>query len=153
MEPKCSVPVAGEPSLTPAPFVVLDTNVVLDWLLFADPALAALSAAVAEGRLRWIACQSMRDEMAHVLARGLAAARGADTHELLRAWDRHVTPAPRAGTHLLRCRDTDDQMFVDLALATRARWLISRDRAVLALRRRAADFGLQIQQPADWRPQ
>jgi uncharacterized protein len=153
MEPNCSAPVAGEPSLTPVPCVVLDTNVVLDWLLFADPAVAALSAAVAEGRLRWIASPPMREELAHVLGGGLAAARGADTLALLRAWDRHVTPAPRAGTHPLRCRDADDQMFVELALASRARWLISRDRAVLALRRRAADFGLQIQQPADWRPQ
>ncbi|MBN8487205.1 MAG: PIN domain-containing protein, partial [Burkholderiales bacterium] len=54
---------------------------------------------------------------------------------------------------VLRCTDPDDQKFIDFALACGARWLVSRDKAVLKLRRRAlALHGLQIVHPADWRP-
>lgn len=143
----------GEPSLTAAPCAVLDTNVVLDWLLFEDPSMAGLAAALAQRRSCWVATRQMRDEFSHVLASGLAAARGRDPAPLLAAWDRHVTLVPTAARHTLRCRDGDDQMFVDLALAAGARWLVSRDRAVLALRRRADALGLKILRPADWRPE
>ncbi|MBX3622048.1 MAG: PIN domain-containing protein [Rhizobacter sp.] len=49
----------------------------------------------------------------------------------------------------LRCTDPDDQKFIDLAVAN-ARWLVSRDRAVLKLARRAALFGLQVVSPDRW---
>jgi predicted nucleic acid-binding protein len=50
----------------------------------------------------------------------------------------------------LHCADPDDQMFVDLAHAAGARWLVSRDRAVLRLARRAAAFGIAIAAPEGW---
>ncbi|MFT7776961.1 putative toxin-antitoxin system toxin component, PIN family [Roseateles sp.] len=50
----------------------------------------------------------------------------------------------------LVCRDPDDQKFIDLALAARARWLISRDKAVLALAKRARLRGLAILTPERW---
>ena len=40
--------------------VVLDTNVVLDWLLFANPQGQALGTAVTRGQLRWIATAARR---------------------------------------------------------------------------------------------
>jgi len=50
----------------------------------------------------------------------------------------------------LICRDPDDQMFIDLAVEAKARWLISRDRAVLALAKRARAFGVEILTPEAW---
>ncbi|MFP5353710.1 MAG: prolyl oligopeptidase family serine peptidase, partial [Gemmatimonadota bacterium] len=38
--------------------------------------------------------------------------------------------APEPANGPLSCRDADDQVFIDLALATRCRWLLSRDRAL-----------------------
>jgi len=130
---------------------VLDTNVVLDWLLFDEPSVAALAQAVVAGRLRWVVTASMRDELAHVLARGLAAARGADSETILATWDGHAAlhPDPPAQRRL-RVTDPDDQKFVDLALGTGARWLVSRDRAVLKLARRAAAAGTEIVTPNAW---
>ena len=142
----------GELSLTSrSPGAVLDTNVVLDWLLFADPAVFALAAAVMSGRVRWLATTAMRDELASVLARGLAATRGVDAAALLAAWDAHAQPQAASPAQSLRCSDPDDQKFIDLAVAAGARWLVSRDRAVLALARRAAPSGLTILGPAQWR--
>jgi predicted nucleic acid-binding protein len=53
--------------------------------------------------------------------------------------------------HTLRCTDVDDQKFIDLAIATSARWLVTRDRALLKRARRAAPLGLSIATPVQWR--
>jgi predicted nucleic acid-binding protein len=41
------------------------------------------------------------------------------------------------------CKDPDDQVFIDLAVAQRAR-LISKDRAVLTMRKRLAAQGVTV---------
>ena len=42
--------------------LVLDTNVVLDWLLFCDERVAALAGAIESGAVRWLCCGPMRAE-------------------------------------------------------------------------------------------
>jgi predicted nucleic acid-binding protein len=141
-------------SQLPRPAIVLDTNVVLDWLLFEDPSSAPLAAAILRRQVRWIATAAMRDELADVLRRGLAAKRNADPAAVLAGWDLQsevlAEPAPLARGLTLRCSDPDDQKFLDLARAANARWLLSRDRAVLRLARRAAAVGLSITIPERW---
>src|SRR5262245_54705638 len=103
-----------------APALVLDTNVVLDWLVFRHPSCAGLDGWLGAGRLRWLASPAMRDELAHVLARGVGQRWAPDLPALWSAWDRlarPVAPPALAGPALrLRCTDPDDQKFVDLAL-------------------------------------
>ena len=48
--------------------LVLDTNVVLDLLVFADPGVRALSEGLSAGRLHWLATHAMREELVRVLA-------------------------------------------------------------------------------------
>lgn len=132
------------------PAIVLDTNVVLDCLLFRDPGCAALVEWLAAGRLRWLASTAMRDELAHVLARGHLDAWSPDPAALFAIWDRWVSSTAEGGPSRLHCTDPDDQKFIDAALTHRARWLVSRDRAVLKLARRARAVGLAIVTPAAW---
>ncbi|MFG6459879.1 putative toxin-antitoxin system toxin component, PIN family [Roseateles sp. BYS96W] len=133
------------------PCAVIDTQVVMDWLVFRDPRVAALSTAIEAGRLRWLVAPAMRDELRHVLGRGVAAHYAPDLAAIEAAFDAHAQavdaapPQPLAGR--LVCRDPDDQKFIDLALSTGARWLISRDKAVLALAKRALPRGLLIVKP------
>ena len=137
-----------------SPVVVLDTNVVLDWLVFRDPGCDMLRDALATGAVRWCASAAMRGELAHVLGRGVARAWEPDIAALLSQWDRSCTeltePGPQRTSPCLRCSDPDDQMFIDFGLAHGARWLLSKDRAVLKLARRALPFGLDILTPATW---
>ena len=152
LDPPSTLISSCEQSLTPVPLIVLDTNAVLDWLLFGDPGMQGLTSAIEQGRLRWIATAAMRGEFEHVLGRGLAAAHGADPARFDLTWDQHCAvypPAPPAPAPL-RCTDNDDQKFIDLALAAGARWLVSRDRAVLKLRRRAGALGLSIVASSQW---
>ncbi len=132
--------------MNPRP-VVVDTNVALDLLLFDDPATRPLHEALRAGRLQWLATPVMRDELAHVLAyphlvrqMGLRQLQPVD---VLAAFDRlcHMDPpAARAG---VVCTDPDDQVFIDLAVVHRA-LLLSKDRAVLATRKRLAALGVQV---------
>ena len=136
------------------PALVLDTNVVLDWLVFQHPSCARLWDDFASGRLRWLASSAMRDELAHVLGRGVCDAWAPDIAGLWLTWERLASVAEPAGPSgaatRLRCTDADDQKFIDLALAHGARWLLSRDRAVLKLARRTRALGLEVLTPEMW---
>ena len=134
------------------PRIVIDTQIVMDWLVFADPRLAPLADALATGQLEWIGSPAMLDELRHVLGRGVAANRQPDLPSIEATFARlcrtiEAEPAPAVR---LVCRDPDDQKFIDLALAERATWLLSRDKAVLALRKRALAFGLSIATIESW---
>lgn len=128
--------------------IVIDTNIALDLLVFDDPCWAALRSALAAGELRWIATPPMRAELARVLGYPLIARRllrdGRRPEAVLAAFDagsRTIdSPPPRAP---FVCKDADDQMFIDLAVARRAR-LLSKDRAVLSMRKRLATLGVAV---------
>ena len=135
------------------PSAVLDTNVVLDWLVFANPAVAPISQAIESGRLHWVATTEMRAELAEVLRRGLPRNPALNVDGIWSMWSAcaHIEdlPPPTGLGAPLRCTDPDDQKFIDFALH-RADWLFTRDRAVLRLARRALPRGLAILTPEAW---
>jgi predicted nucleic acid-binding protein len=139
-------------SRPPPPALVLDTNVLLDWLVFHDPSTAALEHAIHSGERQWIATQAMRDEMEQVLTREHLLSRQTDPGLAMSTWDRWarmVEPPATATPSTMRCTDPDDQKFIDLALHLGAD-LLSRDRAVLQLARAGRGFGIQIMTAAAW---
>jgi len=132
--------------------VVLDTNVLLDWLVFGNPAARPLADALQAERLRWLATEAMREEMGCVLQRGIGPRWAVDEALWQAAWQRHaeLVPAPQPGLGTPRCSDPDDQKFIDLALHLPARWLLTRDRALLKLARTARRFGVEVLTPERW---
>jgi uncharacterized protein len=133
---------------TPLPRIVLDTNAVLDWLVFNDGGMAAIARAIETQTMQWIASPTMWDELERVLAYRALATRNPDVAAVRTLWQSHVclietTPNPAP----LHCKDTDDQKFLDLAMACKAQWLISKDKALLALRKKALAAGLIISRP------
>jgi predicted nucleic acid-binding protein len=132
---------------------VLDTNVVLDWWVFADPGTRSLGAALESGALRWLATPALLDELDQVLSRPLAAKwEPARERALTLRCEIQCTLVhePPAAASDLRCSDPSDQKFLDCALHGQAQWLFSRDCALLRLARRAARFGLTIAPPERW---
>jgi len=135
--------------------VVIDTQTVLDWQFFANPVCSGWSLPGAAAGWRWLASAAMRDELAHVLARGFSGRWATPIDSVLAFFDRHATLVPNgacdpAAARALRCTDPDDQKFIDLAWAHGPSYLISRDRAVLKLARRAAARGVRILPPTRW---
>jgi putative PIN family toxin of toxin-antitoxin system len=121
--------------------LVLDTNVVLDLLVFRHAAARPLSEGLREGRLHWLATAPMREELARVLAYPKLAARVAfhrdDAQEVLRDFDAHARLVDVADKAPVTCGDPDDQKFIDLAVAHRC-LLLSKDFEVLRMKKRLA---------------
>jgi len=138
----------------PAPLVVLDTNVVFDWLLFEHPDGLTLGEALGRSELRWIATPTMRGEFAHVLGRGALDAWTPDRTALEAAWDSHCAnvpdPPPDSLAPRFRCSDPDDQKFIDLAVVHGPCLLLTRDRAVLKLAKRLRTAGVDVLKLSDW---
>lgn len=143
----------GTPGPT-MPRLVLDTQVVMEWLVFRDPGIRPLVEPIEGGRWTWIGSAAMRDELLHVLSRGVAARWNPDPQGIAAVFERlcrrveaieDTSPLP-----LLKCRDKDDQKFIDLALSQKVDALISRDSDVLALSKRARRHGLAILRPDQW---
>jgi len=130
------------------PPLVLDTNIVLDLLLFQDPATTALRSALQSGSLRWLATDAMRDELVRVftypqIVKSLRwHALSADT--VLAGFDAQVTRVDVAPKAPVTCKDPDDQKFIDLAVAHHA-MLLSRDRAVLCMKKRLLALSVKAQ--------
>ena len=130
--------------------LVLDTNVVLDWLVFRDPRVAMLSQWFSGQHARWLATPAMHLEFMQVLARPGMQAWAPDAKAVEEAWTDHARMVPAAAAAPWRCRDLSDQMFLDLAAAHQAQALLTRDRSLLALARRARAGGLTIATPERW---
>lgn len=131
----------------PARPVVVDTNVALDLLIFSDPRTGPLRTLLAQGRLAWIATQVMRDELERVLAYPHIAERMAyyrvDAAQVLAAFDAQARLVDIAPKVAYVCKDSDDQKFIDLAAAHRA-ILLSKDKAVICMRKRLANLGADV---------
>ncbi len=134
--------------------LVIDTNVVLDWLVFRHPDGTAVGEALISGRCRWLYTRTMRDELDRVVAREALSRWTIDAGAVLATFDSHAVdvgvPAPLGEQEHLRCTDPDDQPFIDLAIAHRAHALLTRDRAVLRLASRASRLGVLIATPQAW---
>lgn len=130
------------------PRVVFDTNVLLDFWVFDDPLARPLRAAFDAGRVLALRSADCDAEFAEVLARACFALDADRRAGLLAAWCGKAIPIPHVGPAPFACSDPRDQKFVELAVCARADALVTKDRALLALRRRAARVGLKIVAPA-----
>lgn len=141
--------------MNPVPVVlVLDTNVVLDLFVYEDPATAPLRERLADARTCWLATPVMREELRRVLdypqvVKRLVS-RSLDAVAVLAAFDGRAQIVDVAPKARYTCKDGDDQKFIDLAVAHGA-VLLSKDKAVLCMRKRLATLGVAIhrQWPVD----
>jgi putative PIN family toxin of toxin-antitoxin system len=134
--------------------LVLDTNIVLDWLVFDNAFMNALRDGVRDRHVVVITYQAAIDELQRVLdypALKLTAEKQMAVLSEYRARSEFSSMPTgfRADELLLppgfpRCRDRDDQHFLALAFHSKADALVSRDKAVLKLTKRARKFGVTI---------
>jgi len=133
--------------------LVLDTNVWLDWLVFDDPGIAPIKAAVEANRAEVFIDVACEVELERALGYDLGKKRTVDIPACLalcrRVARRIASPVPEAErARLPACRDPDDQKFLEAALNSRADFLLTKDRALLDLARRPLPF--RILTPADF---
>jgi uncharacterized protein len=127
--------------------IVLDTQVWLDWLVFDDPSAALIREAQAAGRVEIVIDDACEAELVRVLAYDLGKYSLEPDEQghciaRCRSVSRRV-PAGNSG-ELPRCRDPDDQKFLELAAGAEAQYLISKDQALLALAPRVSRFRILV---------
>ena len=128
--------------------IVLDTNVVLDLFHWANVDAVPIMAALEAGRIECLADARTLDELQRVLTYPqlkltpeMIAERWARYSALVKVIaDGEAPPLPR-------CKDRDDQKFLELAARAEADILVSKDKALLKLRGRTK-LAFQIIKPA-----
>lgn len=125
--------------------LVLDTNVVLDLLHFGEVTAQPIRDALERHHARCYASQATLTELSRVLTYPVFQLDAPAQSALLARYHLWVgePQAVTANPNLPRCRDPDDQMFLELAASIQADFLISKDKAVLALRRRPFEFKIR----------
>lgn len=149
--------------------VVLDTNVCLDLFVFGDPRWRALHEALRSGGCEAVTSSSCRTEWLLVLEYPHLPLTPALREQAINEFDRLITCLPdivaphdteavdsfsqsiTANAKLPRCRDTDDQKFLEVAYQSRASMLLTQDKALLKLAGKARRAGLfAILSPQQW---
>lgn len=126
--------------------VILDTNILLDIFVFNDERARNLKQAMVDGSVSTIASQKTLLEFADVISRPPFKLDSAAQANALNQWqsiaemidDSSLAPAP------WKCRDPDDQIFLNLAYQLRPAILISKDNALLHIASRAAQEDILI---------
>jgi putative PIN family toxin of toxin-antitoxin system len=126
--------------------IVLDTNILLDIIVFKDERATDLKQAILTRTILPIASHKTLVELADVLSRPLFKLEAQIQSEILGQWhaviklidDTALATAP------WKCQDPDDQIFLDLAYELRPAILISKDNALLQIAGRAAQENILI---------
>lgn len=137
--------------------LILDTNIVLDWLVFRDASVAGLQPALEQGHVEIVTHPPALDELRRVLAYAQFELAVNQQREMLTRYTSHsrLVTLPE-GLHLddlglpagfPRCRDQDDQHFLALAYHEHADALVSKDAALLELTGRVQKFGVTVLDP------
>jgi putative PIN family toxin of toxin-antitoxin system len=133
---------------------VLDTNVVIDWLVFDDPYMTPLRRVAAAGTITILTHELAMGEFARVLTYPelrLNEERRAKALWCYREQTRLVE-MPQAFAigqwqlpkNFPSCRDRDDDLFLALAYHAQATALVTRDKALLKMRKRMRKFDMSI---------
>ena len=116
--------------------LVLDTNIVMDMLHFANCHTQPLQTAINNGLLQCITATECLDELQRVTGYPEFGLDLAARNALMHSYRRFVSVCDARGEEnyvLPRCRDEDDQKFLILAARGQADLLITRDKLLLKL--------------------
>ncbi len=130
------------------PRLVLDTNVILDLLVFKDPSTNPIRLLLDTKLVDAVRTPASMEELIDVIGRPAFKLSREDQEAIVQAWEASsrqlentaIEPAP------FTCRDLDDQVFINMAYSLRPALLLSKDLRVLELQAIAKQHGVEISQ-------
>ena len=128
--------------------LVLDTNVILDLLVFKDPSAEPIRLLLDANQVDAVRTLASMAELIDVIGRPTFKLSQENQEAIVQAWESRsrllentaIEPAP------FTCRDRDDQVFIDMAFSIRPALLLSKDLRVLELQAIARRHGVDINQ-------
>ena len=133
------------------PRLILDTNVILDLLVFKDPTTEPIRLLLDAKLVDAVRSEASMLELIDVIQRPIFKLSREAQEIILQKWESSsrllentaIEPAP------FTCRDPDDQVFLDMAYSLRPALLLSKDLRVLELRASAKRHGIEISNQYD----
>ncbi len=133
------------------PHLVLDTNVILDLLVFKDPSTEPIRLLLDAQQVDAVRTPASMAELIDVIGRPAFKLSQEEQETIREAWesssrlleDAAIEPAP------FTCRDPDDQVFINMAYSIRPAFLLSKDLRVLELQAIAKRYGIEISKQYD----
>ncbi len=128
--------------------LVLDTNVILDLLVFKDPSTKPIRLLLDAKLVDAVRSEASMLELIDVIQRPSFKLSEEQQQAILKSWESSsrlldvvlIAQAP------FTCRDLDDQVFLDMAYSLRPALLLSKDLRVLELQAIAKHHGVEISQ-------
>ena len=134
------------------PRLVLDTNVILDLLVFKDPSAEPLRLMLDAKIVDAVRSEASMLELVDVIQRPIFKLSQQEQDSILQAWASVTRLLENAAIESAPfiCRDLDDQIFLDMAYSIRPAVLFSKDLRVLELRVSAKGHGVEITNQYDY---
>ena len=126
--------------------LILDTNVLLDILVFDDERAHPLRAALENSLFKAVATPKTIEEFVDVISRAQFNLSEEQQLAVLDQWKQWSSLVDDASllTAPWKCKDRDDQVFINLAFTLKPSTLISKDKQVLKIAKRAQKEGILI---------
>lgn len=134
-----------------APVCILDTNIVLDLLLFQDQSVSLLRQYIENGSLQPVGHYETFYELADVIGRSQFNLSESEQKEILQKWLAIHLIYPKVLDTETYCKDHDDDKFFNLARTVKASYLFSKDKKVLKARSKAKRFGCIVRRAQDFK--
>ena len=131
---------------------MLDTNVILDLLVFKDPSTEPLRLMLDAKIVDAVRSEASMLELVDVIQRPIFKLSQQEQEMILQAWEgvTRLLENTAIESAPFICRDLDDQIFLDMAYSIRPAVLFSKDLRVLELRVSAKGHGVEITNQYDY---
>jgi putative PIN family toxin of toxin-antitoxin system len=130
------------------PRLVLDTNVILDLLVFKDPSAEPIRLLLDAKLVDAVRTLASMAELMDVIGRPAFKLNREDQATIVQAWETSSRLLENTAIEVapFTCRDPDDQVFINMAYSLRPALLLSKDLRVLELQAIAKQHGVDISQ-------
>ena len=134
------------------PRLVLDTNVILDLLVFKDPSTEPIRLMLDAKIVDAVRSEASMLELVDVIQRPIFKLSQQEQKMIPQAWESLTRLLENTAIESAPfiCRDLDDQIFLDMAYSIRPAVLFSKDLRVLELRVSAKGHGVEITNQYDY---
>ncbi len=138
------------PSQRCQPLAVLDSNVILDLWYWHDKQAQSLRQAIECKRLSLASSVSCLKELAAVLSRTSFALNVQEQKKFISELLTRLILVEPTIVGRVRCKDPDDEKFLNLSFEIQADFLFTKDKKVLRAARKLRCYGTKTMRPADF---